>query len=103
MIKIIVICGVGMSSGLLAEKMKIAAESQGLDVTVEAYVIDDLKNHLENTKAVLVAPQIRFRLTEVKELVSAYDPSILVDLVNMKDYGLGKGETVLNNVLAKIK
>jgi len=95
---IILCCNAGMSTSMLVKKMKEAAKEKGVEVEINAIPIDDLESHLTNTGVVLLGPQVKYMLGKVKEIVG--DQNIAADTINTMDYGMMKGEKVLNSALA---
>jgi len=91
---IILCCNAGMSTSMLVKKMQEAAKNKGLEVEITAIPIDSLSSHLDNTGVVLLGPQVKFMLAKAKEIVG--DSGIAVDSINTMDYGMMKGEKVLD-------
>lgn len=99
MIKILVVCDMGMTSSLIKQKMNKAASDKNIEVEVEACPIEELENYLDGTQAILVSPQIRFRIDEIKNEVG---DNIVVQLIDTRDYGLGRGNKILEKTLQAI-
>lgn len=95
---IILCCNAGMSTSMLVKKMKEAAKEKGVEVEINAIPIDDLKSHLTNTGVVLLGPQVKYMLDKAKEIIG--EQNIATDTINTMDYGMMKGEKVLNSALA---
>ena len=66
--KILLLCAAGMSTSMLMKRMKDYANSVGHESVIEAHGVDVLKDVIANYDVVLVAPQIRFKLTEIQKL-----------------------------------
>jgi PTS system cellobiose-specific IIB component len=99
--KILLICELGFSSSLLMQKMQKAAGEKGVqDLEIEATNIDDLDKYADDVDVVLVAPQIKYLLSEVEEKVNS---KAKVEVLDSRDYGLGRGENILNKVLEEEK
>lgn len=58
--KIILVCSAGMSTSMLVNKMRKAAEDRGMDAEINAIAESQLKNNLEGLDVVLVGPQVRY-------------------------------------------
>ncbi|AGB19977.1 PTS sugar transporter subunit IIB [Thermoanaerobacterium thermosaccharolyticum] len=95
--KILLICSSGMSSSLLAKKIKKAADDKGIDAEVWAVSTDALDNNLPNADIVLLGPQIRFMQKKISEVASVYN--VPVDVIDAKDYGMCNGANVLEKAL----
>ncbi|MFV0556946.1 MAG: PTS sugar transporter subunit IIB [Lactovum sp.] len=95
-INILLVCNAGMSTSLLVEKVEKAGADKGIEVSIEARPVDDLAAHVEGLDVVLLGPQVRFKLKQVKEIVEGKIP---VDVVDMSAYGTMDGEKVLEQAL----
>lgn len=96
--KIVLMCNAGMSTSMLVTKMREAAEKTGYACTIDAYPVSDL-NAAKDADVILLGPQVRFQMSKVQK---AY-PDIPVDAINPMDYGMVKGENVLNAVRKLMK
>lgn len=94
--KILLVCNAGMSTSMLVKKMQTEANNRNLDVYIEAKSLTDAKKGLGDEDVVLLGPQIRYELNNVKQLVAGKVP---VDAINMQDYGLMRGDKVLDQAL----
>ena len=95
--KIMLVCSAGMSTSLLVTKMEQAAEKVGDEVEIFALPMSDGINKLSTVDCVLLGPQVRFNLGEVKEEAAKVNPGLPVDVIDMKDYGMMNGEKVYNS------
>ncbi len=67
--KILLCCAAGMSTSLLVTKMKQSATEKGISTDIWAVSIDDLNTNLEKgVDIVLLGPQIKYKLKDVKEI-----------------------------------
>ena len=96
--KILLVCNAGMSTCLLVAKMKKAAEKDGIEVSIEAKPLSDAKAQIQETDIVLLGPQIRYELDNVRKIAG----STPVEAIDMKDYGMMNGEKVLKHALEVI-
>lgn len=93
---ILLVCNAGMSTSLLIEKMKTAAQKKDIECTITAQALEDLESHLEDKDIILLGPQVRFKKEKTKELVSGKIP---VEVIDMSAYGTMNGEKVLEQAL----
>ena len=100
MLKVAVICELGMTSSLIMTKMEQAATAKGIELEVNAYPLDEIGDHLD-VDAILVSPQVRFRMGEVQKVVG--DRKIAVELIPIRDYGMGKGDKILDLTVAAVE
>nr|WP_302488734.1 hypothetical protein [uncultured Mitsuokella sp.] len=63
---------------------------------VEAFSVEILDERVDTADAVLLGPQIRHMLGDVKKIVNGKCP---VDVVDMRDYGMIRGDKVLDKAL----
>ncbi len=100
--RILLCCAAGMSTSLLVSKMQQAATEAKLESKIWAVSIEELQNNIKDgVDAVLLGPQIRYKLNDVKKVCS--EQNIPVEVINMVDYGSMNGKKVLNFALELIK
>ncbi|MFM2486944.1 PTS sugar transporter subunit IIB [Celerinatantimonas yamalensis] len=92
--KIVLCCMAGMSTSMLVSKMKKAAEDINLECEIKAVSADQLKSNLDGTTLVLLGPQIKYKLPEIKKICD--EVNIPCDVINMMDYGSMNGKKVLD-------
>lgn len=102
MIKIALFCAAGMSTSLLVNKMKEAAKVKGVEAEIQAYPESSLQGKLdEGIDIALLGPQVRFKLTSAKSLCEP--KGVPVEVIDTRDYGMMRGDKVLERVLELIK
>lgn len=99
MINIVLFCGGGMSTSLLAAKMKEAAKGRGLETTVEAYPLSQVETIGPTADIVLLGPQIRHN----KHRVEAALPGKPIEVIDMAAYGMIDGDKVMDQVCQTLK
>ncbi len=97
MFKVRLFCAAGMSTSLLVSKMKEAAKEMGLDADIEAMAEAKMASEIDGIDAVLLGPQIRYKLNEAKKVCEP--KQVPVDVIPMTDYGTMNGKNVLNFAL----
>ena len=95
--KILLCCAAGMSTSLLVNKMKAEAEKRGIEAEIWAEPLDKAKEEFAKADVVLLGPQVKFALPEIKKLTDQAGNKIGV--IDMMDYGMMNGEKVLNMAL----
>ncbi|WP_066496809.1 PTS sugar transporter subunit IIB [Abyssisolibacter fermentans] len=98
MIRIMLVCSSGMSTSLLVSKMKKAAEKSNIEVDINAIGSAQLSSHTDNLDVVLLGPQVRFMLNNIREQLEP--KGVPVDVINNLDYGTMNGEKVLKFALS---
>lgn len=91
MYHILVCCASGMSTSLLVEKMKRAADEHGIEAKIWAVPGKDVRNNADQADVIMLGPQVRYAVNEVTRGI--HDKPI--EVINMRDYGMMNGEEVL--------
>lgn len=92
--KILLCCAAGMSTSLVVEKMKKAAETRNMDATIDAVSVDEIENVIKDYDVVLLGPQVKYKKNQLQKLGDKYGKK--VDVINPVDYGLIKGDKILD-------
>ncbi len=102
MIKILLACNAGMSTSLLVENMKKAAQEKAIEIEIKAVGASSVRVEMlkeQGWQVVLLGPQVRY---ELKRIQKAAEP-IPVDVIDTRDYGLMNGKSVLDKALALLE
>ena len=103
--RIVLCCSAGMSTSLVVTKMEKNAAERGLDLKIyaiaEQALRDELDSHSGEIIAVLLGPQVRFKLAENKKLTDQY--AIPVDVIDPVAYGTLNGAKVLDQALNLVR
>lgn len=101
--KILLVCAMGASTGVMVNKMRAAAESDPdidkSDLVIEAISSDSFKVKFQNYDVVLLGPQIRFKEKEFRKMCD--EKKIALDIIPITDYGMMKGDNVLKLAIKK--
>ncbi|MBR2810408.1 MAG: PTS sugar transporter subunit IIB [Solobacterium sp.] len=84
-------CAAGMSTSLLVNKMKEAASAAGKEYEIAAYSLNEADEYAPKADAILVGPQVRFALNDLKKRF----PGKPIDMIDMRTYGLMDGKGAL--------
>lgn len=98
---ILLCCSAGMSTSLLVTKMEKEASAQGIDAKIWAVSATEAPQHIEHADVMLLGPQIRYMINEMKKLGA--DHNIPVEVINQMHYGMCNGKAVLNDAKALIE
>ena len=88
--RVMLACAYGMSTNMLVQRMKSAAEGKGYEIW--AVSKNDIKTEMGNFDVLLLGPQIAFELEDMKALVGDKAP---VGLIKGADYGMMNGANVV--------
>lgn len=97
--KIVLLCAQGMSTGMLMNRMRLAASAQGYECEIKAYPISRAKTICGDTDCILIGPQVRYELDDISKLF----PNKLVFVIDNVDYGRLNGEKVIETIRQKLK
>lgn len=92
--KVTLFCAAGMSTSLLVNKMKKAAEAKGLEYEIVAHPLSEVDKFGPEADIILLGPQVSYKLKATK----AQFPDKPVEAINMQDYGMMNGEKVIARV-----
>lgn len=95
--KILLLCAAGMSTSMVVKKMRASAEQKGIEVHIEAQGVETIQDYLSEYDIFLLGPQIRFKKDELQKLADPLNKR--VEVINMMDYGMMKGEKILEDTL----
>ena len=98
---ILLICVCGMSTSMLAEKMKQAAEKLDYEVQIEANVADNAEEIVPEYDIVLLAPQVSHKEDEIAKIIEQYK-DIQLGLIDSLAYGQLDGEAVLEQAVGLV-
>lgn len=101
MYKIMLCCSAGMSTSLLVRKMAEVATERGLEVEINAFGIAEFDEQFPRYQVVLLGPQVKYMLKTLSE--KAATQGIPVQPVEMMDYGMQRGDKVLDYALSLIE
>jgi len=101
MYKIMLCCSAGMSTSLLVRKMAEVATERGLEVEINAFGIAEFDEQFPRYQVVLLGPQVKYMLKTLSE--KAATQGIPVQPIEMMDYGMQRGDKVLDYALSLIE
>jgi len=101
MIKIILLCAMGMSTSIFVEKMKKITKNNNLDIEISSASEFEIDNYIEDVDIVLLAPQVSFMEEEVRELCELNGKKMSV--IPMGIYGMINEDEVLEYFLNLLK
>ncbi|OAN13060.1 PTS sugar transporter subunit IIB [Photobacterium jeanii] len=96
--KIFLCCAAGMSTSMLVNKMEQAAKDKGIECEISAHSIAEFEDCLKWSDVCLVAPQVKFKFEEFKQAAEAQGKAC--GLIDMMNYGMMKGDVVLEQAIA---
>lgn len=88
--KILLVCAAGMSTGLLVKSFGKYCEKNGLNHSIDAIGITEYSLVYQNYDVILIAPQIRYKLTEIKSRTN-----LPCEPIPSFDYAVGNCERMI--------
>ncbi|NIG34452.1 PTS sugar transporter subunit IIB [Pantoea sp. ICBG 828] len=98
MMRIVLCCAAGMSTSMLVNKMQHAAQARGLAINIQAVPVADFERILSDADVVLLGPQVQFEAARLTAIAAPQGKAVAV--IDMMDYGMMRGEQVLDKALA---
>ncbi len=98
--KIMLCCSAGMSTSMLVKKMEASAQERGIEANIKAFGASEFNEQVSNYEVVLLGPQVKYMQTDLQKVADQY--GIKVEPINMMDYGMQKGDKVLDFALELI-
>lgn len=95
MVKVLLICSAGISGQRICEKMNEYVEKHDLDVKILAISDGEKTEKIPKADIILLGPQIRFSLDDVKALAMGK----FVKVMDSQNYGLLRGDLILKDAL----
>lgn len=99
--KILLCCSAGMSTSLLVNKMRAAADENNISVEIEVVPLEMFNEKLPTYDLILLGPQVKFKQKEFQKIADQYNKK--VEVINMIDYGTMNGKKVLDFALNLLK
>lgn len=97
---ILIICALGVSSGILKRKLNEELTKRGIQGSVEAVSVDILEEKMVGKDIILVAPQLRIQFDEIKEVLTGKLPYYLIEPT---DYGMMNVSGILDKIQPLVK
>lgn len=96
--RIVLCCAAGMSTSMLVSKMQHAAAGRSLEIDIKAVPVAEFERILPDADVVLLGPQVQFEAARLTAIAAPQGKSVAV--IDMMDYGMMRGEQVLDKALA---
>jgi Phosphotransferase system cellobiose-specific component IIB len=93
--KIVLVCNAGMSTGIMKMKLEEEAKKRGLEAEVDAVPMVELEENMDGCDAVLLGPQIRFALDDIRKKSGG----IPVMAIAPQDFGMMNAPRVMEQLL----
>ncbi|MBB3324989.1 MULTISPECIES: PTS sugar transporter subunit IIB [Atlantibacter] len=94
---IVLCCAAGMSTSMLVQRMQDAAQKKGVEVSIKAVPVAEFKENLDSADIILLGPQVKYEQAKLQALADPQGKKVAV--IDMMDYGMMKGDVVLEKAL----
>lgn len=94
--RILICCGMGMSSGFLAVRLRKEIMKQGFNYQVKACSVSEIKGYLGMTDLLLLTPPFANRLEHYKKLTK--NSTVKVDTIPEDIYGTLNAKELLKSI-----
>lgn len=98
---ILLCCGAGMSSGLLAQKARKAAKKRGISATIEARSESEAPQYFSSIDILMLGPHYASYRDEMAEMAQPFNVPVVV--IPQAIYGMLDGEQLLDLALAELE
>jgi len=98
--KILLCCAAGMSTSIVVKKMQQAAITKGIESEIIAVGMEEFESTLKDFDCCLLGPQIKYKYEDFKKVALREGKPIAI--INSMDYGMLKGEKILDDALKMI-
>ena len=94
---ILLACGAGASSGFIAQKMRKAAQKQGLEVSIRAVSDTEVMENIDGVGVLLIGPHLKHKFAEIEEEVGGM--GVKAAIIDRMSYASLDGEDVLKQAM----
>lgn len=99
-VNILLACQNGMSTGIMKKKITEEAVKCGVEITIQAVGLDEIKKEASKYDIVLMAPQIRYAARTVEKELAGVTKHMVIDSI---DFGKMDGASVFHKVMKKLE
>ena len=97
MIKILLACGIGASTGFMAANMRKAEKAKNLDVTIHAVSKSQVSEYADKIDVLLLGPHFSAEVPEYQQMLKSHN--VKVTSIDPDDYAALDGESILESAL----
>lgn len=101
MLKIMLVCGSGASSGFMAAGMRKAAKQKGLEIEIFARSDAEIPEYADKVDVILLGSHLKYMKEDLQRKLSSYN--LLIDVIDPLDYGRMDGKAVLEKILKRME
>lgn len=103
MIKILLACGAGCSSGLVAQSMRKYAKKNNIECTVRAIGDADVLNNVADYDVLMLGPHLKHIVQNVESYCKQNEIKTIIKVITKEQYAMLDGESVFKDALELLK
>ena len=92
---VLLLCSQGMSTSMLCDKIKKAAQEEGFELNIWADSEIKARENISKSDIVLLGPQVKYLKTRMEEICDKNQPVAVID---MMAYGMMDGKKVFEDI-----
>lgn len=101
MIKVLLACGAGASSGFIAQSMRSAAKSRCIEAEIKAVSDIEILNYLDDIDILMLGPHIKHKLAEIQK--AAAGKKVIIAVMDQRKYAMLDGASLLKDAVQLIE
>lgn len=98
--KIVLVCYSGSSASILRDRMLAWTHANMMEAEIIISSMAGLDDDKEDADIILVGPQVRCAMANIRERVPMRIPVLAVDT---RDYGMAKGDRIMQEAIAEVR
>ena len=98
---IVLCCAAGMSTSMLVQRMLDAAKAKEIEVSIRAIPVAEFSDNIGTADIVLLGPQVKYEQAKLQAIAAPMGKQVAV--IDMMDYGMMKGDAVLDKALKMLE
>ena len=96
---ILLACGAGCSSGLVAQRMRKYAKKNNIEAQIRAVGDAEIINCVEDYDILMLGPHLQYELPKITASIQAKGLATIIRLITKEQYAALDGESVLKDVV----
>ncbi len=97
MLRILLACGIGASTGFMAANMRKAAKTMDLDVTIHAVSKSQVPDYVDKIDLLLLGPHFSAEVPKYQEMLKSHN--IKATSIDPDNYAALDGEAILEDAV----
>lgn len=103
MYKILLACGAGCSSGLVAQSMRKYAKKKGVKCQIRAVGDAEIVTVISEYDILMLGPHLAYELPKIEDSIEKNGYNTLVKMITKEQYSKLDGESVLKSALTYLE